>query len=63
MPFGFRSAKDKFQRKIDEIIEGLQGIATLLDDILVYGKTRAKHDANLPIVLEAILRKRGQVKF
>lgn len=44
MPFGFRSAKDEFQRKIDEIIEGLQGIGTLVADILVYGKT---HYGNL----------------
>lgn len=47
MPFGFRSAKDEFQTKIDEIIEGLQGITTFVNDILDFGKTRAKHDANL----------------
>lgn len=39
MPFGIRSAQDEFQRKIVEIYEGLQGVTTLVDDILVYGKT------------------------
>lgn len=47
MPFGIRSAHDECQRKIDEIYEGLQGVTTLIDDILVYGKTREEHDANL----------------
>lgn len=46
MPFGIRSAQDEFQRKIDEIYEGLQDVTTLVDDILVYGKTREEHDAN-----------------
>lgn len=51
MPFGIRSAQDEFQRKIHEIYEGLQGVTTLVDDILVYGKTRKEYDANLRNVL------------
>jgi hypothetical protein len=47
MPFGIRSAQDEFQRKIDEIYEGLQGVTTLVDDILIYGKMRKEHDENL----------------
>lgn len=47
MPFGIRFAQDEFQRKIDEIYEGLQGVITLVDDNLVYGKTCEEHDANL----------------
>lgn len=31
--------------------EGLQGVTTLIDDILVYNKTREEHDANLRNVL------------
>lgn len=33
------------------IYEGSQGVTTLVDDILVYGKTREEHDANLRNVL------------
>lgn len=62
MPLASDLPKTNF-RANNEIIEGLQGIATLVDDILVYGKTGVKHDANLRIVLEAITQKRGQVKF
>lgn len=56
MPFGFRSAKDEFQRKINEIIEGLQGIATLVADILVMAR-RARSTTQI----YAISRKRGHV--
>ncbi|XP_033759886.1 uncharacterized protein K02A2.6-like [Pecten maximus] len=51
MPFGIRSAQDEFQRVIDESFEGLRGVSTIVDDILVYGKTRHEHDSNLRAVL------------
>ena len=51
MPFGIKCAQDEFQRKIDETFEGLSGVTALVDDILVYGGTRAEHDENLRAVL------------
>jgi hypothetical protein len=45
LPMGISSAMDLFQKKVDEIYEGLEGVVAIVDDILVYGKTRAKHDA------------------
>lgn len=63
MTFGIRSAPDEFQRKIDEIYEGLQGVTTLVDDILVYGKTREEHDANFRNVLTQFREKGGKIKF
>lgn len=39
----------------------MQGVTTLIDDILVYGKTCEEHDANLRNVVT--LAKRVQVKF
>lgn len=51
MTFCIRSAQDELQRKIDEIYEGLQGVTTLVDDILVYGKTCEKLYENLRKVL------------
>ena len=52
MPFGVKSAQDDFQRVIDESYEGLEGLAAIVDDILVYGKTREEHDSNLRAVLD-----------
>ena len=48
VPFGLNCSQDVFQRKIDETpFEGISGVTGIVDDILVYGKTRAEHDRNL----------------
>jgi len=47
LPFGISSSGDIFQRKVTEIFEGLPGIQAIVDDTLIYGKTRAEHDQNL----------------
>ena len=52
LPFGLVSSQDEFIRKIDECYEGLEGMTALVDDILVFGRTRAEHDTNLRNVLE-----------
>ena len=49
---GIRSSQDIFQRKVDEIFEGLQGVTSICDDILVFGRSRAEHDLNLETVLQ-----------
>ena len=52
LPMGIRSSQDIFQRKVDETFEGLQGVTSICDDILVFGRTRAEHDRNLLSMLE-----------
>jgi len=52
LPFGIVTAQDIFQQKIDEIYEGLPGVVAIVDDILVYGKTKEEHDHNLRRMLE-----------
>ena len=51
LPFGIVSAQDEFQRRVDETYEGLQGVAGIVDDIVVFGKTRKEHDSNLRAML------------
>ncbi|KAK7113619.1 hypothetical protein V1264_012874 [Littorina saxatilis] len=51
LPFGVISAQDDFQRKMDEIFEGISGVTPLVDDVIVSGKTREEHDANLRATL------------
>lgn len=51
LPFGLKSSQDEFQRKIDECFEGLSGVVAIVDDILVFGSSRAEHDQNLRSVL------------
>ena len=52
LPFGIKSSQDEFQFHIDQCFEGLSGVETIVDDILVYGRTKAEHDENLRKVLE-----------
>ena len=40
-------AQEEFISKMDQCLEGLPGVKTIVDDIVVYGKDRASHDANL----------------
>ena len=35
MPFGISVAPEEFQRRIDENLEGLEGVKAIADDILV----------------------------
>ena len=37
LPFGISSAPEVFQRKMQELIEGLSGIEVVADDFIVIG--------------------------
>ena len=58
MPFGISPAPECFQRKLDQQLEGLEGIYKVADDILITGRGTSKeeavknHDANLLKLLE-----------
>ena len=52
LPFGISASSDLFQMKCHEIFEGLPGMTAIVDDILIYGRTREEHDRNLRSVLD-----------
>eukprot|EP00118_Oscarella_pearsei_P024300 m.303618 g.303618 ORF g.303618 m.303618 type:complete len:89 (+) comp40836_c0_seq2:1951-2217(+) len=64
MPFGIASAPEEWQRRMHEIIEGLQGIEVIADDFLIIGSGPTQeaavqnHDKNLAAFLERA-RQRG----
>jgi len=37
MPFGIAPAPEKFQRRLNEALEGLDRVRTIADDIIVFG--------------------------
>ena len=47
LPFGISCAPELFQRRMNKILEGLDGVVCLIDDVLVQGKTKAEHDERL----------------
>ena len=54
LPFGISSAPELFQRRMNLILEGLEGTLCYMDDVLVYGATRAEHDARLEAVMKRL---------
>ena len=47
MPFGISPAPEEFQRRLDNALEGLEGVVPIFDDILVFGAERTREEAVL----------------
>ncbi|KAK8758930.1 hypothetical protein V5799_003440 [Amblyomma americanum] len=58
LAFGISSAPSIFQRIMDNMLKGLEGVSCYLDDILVTGKTKQEHFHNVEAVLSR-LQERG----
>ena len=44
LPFGISCAPELFQRRMNQMLEGLEGVVCLVDDVLVFGSNREEHD-------------------
>ena len=53
-PFGLSSMQEIFNKKIDYIIDGLEGVVKSTDDFLVFGKDKTEHDKRLRTLLERL---------
>ena len=57
LPYGVSSAAEEFQMRMQQALEGLDGIGNIADDVLVYGlgdspeEAEADHDRNLRALL------------
>lgn len=47
LPFGLNVSQDEYQKKMDEVLENMNGVASIADDVCVTGKTEEEHDQNL----------------
>ena len=54
LPFGICSAPEVFQRRMQQILEGLPGVVCLIDDILIFGKDQEEHNSRLAAVLKRL---------
>ncbi|XP_064458840.1 uncharacterized protein K02A2.6-like [Ornithodoros turicata] len=52
MPFGISTAPEVFQRAMHRVLQDLDGVDVVMDDILVWGGTKAEHDQRLMRLLE-----------
>ena len=54
LPFGIACAPEHFQRQMETILSGQEGILCHMDDVLIFGKTQEEHDARLHSALQTI---------
>ena len=68
MPFGIACAPAKFQRAIEQVLQGLNGVGAYMDYLIVIGATPEQHLQNLEAVLcrlaeHGIRLRRDKCKF
>lgn len=51
LPFGISSAPEVFHRTVEQLFEAMDGVKSVHDDILIWGKTMAEHDEHLRTAL------------
>ena len=54
LPYGITSASEIYQRKMMEILGGMNGVEIYQDDVIVHGKTEDEHDKRLEKVIKII---------
>ena len=54
MPFGISSTPEHFQKRMSKLLSGLHGVLCLMDDVVVFGKDKNKHNDRLTAVLKRI---------
>ena len=52
MPFGIKSAQEVFQKRISQHFDDIKGVATDIDDILIWGSDEHEHDKRLEATLQ-----------
>ena len=52
LSFGINSISEVYPKRMQYILQDLDGVLCLIDDVLVFGKNKAEHDARLHTVLD-----------
>ena len=52
--FGITSAPEHFQRRVSEVLTGIEGVVGMTDDVLVFGKNQEEHNKHLTEALKRI---------
>jgi len=54
LPFGIASAPEHFQKQMEAILAGQEGVLCHMDDVLIFGRTQQEHDTRLHAALQKI---------
>ncbi|XP_036001498.1 uncharacterized protein K02A2.6-like [Fundulus heteroclitus] len=52
--FGLSSAPEHFQKRMQQILEGLEGVVCQMDDVLIWGSNQDEHDERLRRALDRL---------
>ncbi|KAL7861729.1 hypothetical protein SRHO_G00131700 [Serrasalmus rhombeus] len=52
--FGISSAPEHFQKRMTQLLEGLEGVLCQMDDVLIWGATQQQHDGRLRATLSRL---------
>ena len=52
LAMGLSNSNDLFESALRELLQGLEGMVSIADDILVFGSTQQEHDSNVITFLE-----------
>lgn len=52
--FGANCAPEVFQKFMEEVLAGVDGVMVMIDDIIVHGKTETEHDSRLEMVRQRL---------
>ena len=54
LPFGISSATEVYQKRMNDILEGLPGVLCLVDDTIIFARTQEEHDQRLRAALQRL---------
>ena len=54
LPFGISSAREYSQKRMSEVLDGLQGVICMMDDVLIFGNSQQERNFHLRTGLEKI---------
>lgn len=54
LSFGIKTAPSEFNRIIDQVLSGLEGVSSYFDDIIIHGKTKDEFQQRLINTLERL---------
>ena len=54
LPFGISSAPECFQKRMSQVLDGLEGVICMMDDVLIFGRSPEEHDSRLTASLSRI---------
>lgn len=54
LPYGITPASAIFEREMEKLLQGCNGVANFLDDIIITGKTREDHEKNIREVFKRL---------